>query len=59
MLSHLEDVITLLINWSITILFMTTVSLFAAIKMFVNFQDGGCTCPGDIAKAFGKLILPS
>ena len=24
-----------------------------------SLQDGGCTCPGDVAKAFGKLVRPS
>lgn len=25
--------------------------------IFVVFQDGGCTCPGDVSKAFGKMVF--
>lgn len=24
--------------------------------MFLTLQDGGCSCPGDVAKAFGKDV---
>ena len=27
--------------------------------VFVVFQDGGCTCPGDVSKAFGKICFLS
>lgn len=26
----------------------------ADILSFLSLKDGGCTCPGDVAKAFGK-----
>ena len=30
--------------------------LFFSFLIFF-FQDGGCTCPGDVSKAFGKWVF--
>lgn len=27
------------------------------LKVHVVLQDGGCTCPGDVSKAFGKIVF--
>lgn len=26
-------------------------------QLFINLQDGGCTCPGDVSKAFGEISV--
>ena len=31
--------------------------LFLFFSFWFFFQDGGCTCPGDVSKAFGKWVF--